>query len=723
MGRILAFFQTSQPHLPLLPLVGFIAGILMYFAMPQEPSFLLLAGFLLMDSILIYLTRHVRYIRIFLTIFLFFIGGLFISTTHTLFTHTIFLPHTMQDAVVSGKIESVQPRLNRVQVVLTELNIQNLAKDQTPQKARFTISVKKIRFSDTLKQEMVKEQELLNIQKASSTSKKLNKTEIKKKKTRLSSAKAFMKPGMEIELKVGDIISGEVFLLKPPAVPAGNGAYYQAREMWFEGIGAIGSLSNVVLLERGKEGTTGWIDSLRHKIRKQLQAVFPKETNGVVQALVLGDSGSLTTPVRSLYRTLGLSHILSVSGFHISLIAFLIFIVLRYIFSFIPLSGKTLLFKQLAGILALAGTGLYVLISNAQPPAVRAFIMVSFVFLCLFIDRRALSLYSVAIAAFLILCIKPFLVLSAGFQLSFIAVLSLIVLVQEASIHLNQKLWQHKILLFFVGLIALNIIVTIATTPFVLYHFHQFASYSVVGNLLLSFVFSFAILPLLAMGIFLLPFGLSGIVFICVDWLLQVVHQIGGQIALLPYTMIYLPSFSGWGLACFAFGFIWICLLRGPIRWVGLVIMSLFFLSFVDFTRPDVLIGQGGRVFAVRDESGKLHLSESFRHRFLTDQWLAMNGQDPSLYWEPKRFYPDFVIIRGQKIAFSAQSCADAVFTIEIKKGDYSNCPAPVYTRSELAEITPLELYVTPEKISINSQVWRDQNRPWGFHRDVSSEK
>lgn len=710
MNKIFLFFQTSQPHLSLFPLVGFLGGILMYFSLSFEPSWILLLGLLFCIGLLTFLVRYRQFICMGLLVLSFFIGGLFVCASHTVLINTIFLPYTLQNVTLSGKVETIQPRLNRVQVILTDLKINGLSKNQTPRRALLIISLKNIEYSKVLQSELMKER---MIEKAKITLlQKIKRTE--KKILKKSSGEALLVQIEHPDLNPGDIISGESFLLKPPMVPAGSGAYYQAREMWFEGIGAVGSLSNVKLLHYGNK-SLGLIDSLRQKIRHHIQKSFSVQTNGVIQALVLGDTGQLTMPIRSLYRTLGLSHVLSVSGFHISLIAFLIFTTLRYVFSLLPISGKAIFLKQLAGILALMGTGLYVLVSNAHPPAVRAFVMISFVFLCLFIDRRALSLYSVAVAAFLILCVKPFLLLNAGFQLSFIAVLSLVVLVQEGIPYLNRWLRQNKILVFVMGLILLNVIVTITTTPFVLYHFHQFAVYSILGNLLLSFVFSLAILPLLTLGIFLIPFGLDEFVFSSVQVLLSLVHWIGEQIVLLPNSIIYFPSFPAWGLVCFAFGLIWLCLLYGPVRLIGFLFIGLFFFSFMIQQQPDVIIGQGGRVFAVRDENGKLHLSESFRHHFLTDQWLSMNGQNPVHYWEPRRFYPDFVNIRGQKIAFSADSCSDALITVAIKKGDYSRCPAPIYTREKLDKITPLAFYVTSEKIRIVSGMDQDKKRPWGL--------
>lgn len=665
--------KTPQPHLILLPIVGFMGGILTYFSLSLEPSFLFLLALFLSAVAGVLWYRYTKLSCLLARIFLLFTGGLLLCALHTMNTQTIFLSKTLTNAVVEGKISDIQPQLHRYKVILTDLKIKGVPLQKTPQKAQITISSFILQHPSELAQSK--------------------------------------------QAHVGDTIRGQAFILKAPSVSLAPDGYYQARDFWFEGVGAIGSISSAQIIQVNSKDSSSIIQKMRFYLQTHLKPLFSSDVNGVVQALVLGDARQLTSPVRALYRTLGLSHILSVSGFHISLIAFLIFAFLRYLFVWLPVSGKTFFFKQLAGVLALSGALLYVLLSGAQPPAVRAFIMVAFVFLCLFIDRRSLSLYAVAVAAFLILCFKPILLLNAGFQLSFIAVLCLVVLVQEGTQLLKNRFWRHRFLVFIAGLFLLNIFVTLATIPFVLYHFHQFALYSIVGNLMLSFIFSIAILPLLVLGVILLPFSQSHFILKGVSFLIEQVHQAGEHIAALPHSMLYFPAFSGWGLVVFTIGFLWLCLLQGKIRFVGFVFILLFPLSFLTSPKPDIFIGQSGRVFAVRNEKGELQLSESFRHRFVTDQWLSMNGQHPALYQENKRFYPDVVFIQGQKIAFSADSCQGASLTIALKKGDYQYCSSLLYSKQDLADNTPLFVFVTKKGVRVLSGISQDSYRPWGFSK------
>ena len=227
-----------------------------------------------------------------------------------------------------------------------------------------------------------------------------------------------------------------------------------------------------------------------------------------------------------------------------------------------------------------------------------------------------MSIRVIFITAFLLLCYKPVLLLSVSFQLSFIAVLSLCVLVKEFSDKLKPFVLTHKILTFLAGLLLLNVIVTIATIPFVGYHFHKIAIYGILGNLFLSFFFSIFVMPLLVLAVFLMPFGFEKGCFVLIDWILSQIHFVGEKITSLPYYMIPVPVFESWGLVCFAFGFMILCVLKKKLRMIGLVLILVAPLSFFTIQKPDVIIAKEGRLIAVRQTDNSLKLiSSSFTKR------------------------------------------------------------------------------------------------------------
>lgn len=703
------FFFDEEEQKGVLHIAAFMLGILIYFSIKNEPN-LFLSGFLLFFSGIIFILAYLKRKYIFISLSLFMcLLGFFISTAHTYFTNTVFLEQSLSNVVVQGEVESVKNKITTAEVVIKNPTIKGMKETELPPKIKMWVPLQAVK-------DYSKTKELPSCEDLDELNKISEKRGIKQKRVRPSTDTCLYKrPKMGV-IKKGDVVSGFAFNLIPPSPPLVMGGFNQARTSFFDNIGGVGSFSELYI-EKSHNINQSWIEKTKESIQQKI-AFLNDDTKGVVNALILGDQSLISKPIQILYRTLGLTHILSVSGFHIALITFLVYRFIRFLLTLVLIKSNTspFLIRRISALVGLSVSFLYVLLSGAEPPAVRSFIMILFLFMCFFFYRSTISIRVIFITAFLLLCYKPSLLLSVSFQLSFIAVLSICVLVKEFAQRLKSLVLTHKYLAFFLGVLAMNVVVTVATVPFVGYHFNKVALYGILGNLCLSFLFSLFIMPLLILSIFMMPFGFEKTWLVMVDYLLQQLHLMGEKITSLPFYMLPVPSFDAWGLVCFTFAFIILCALKKKGRLVGVVLILVSLFSFFTVQKADVIIAREGRLIAVRQDDGTLKLNESYRHRFISDKILLKEGVMPENYFSSQRYQPDLVDIKGRKISFQSNGCNNANLVFAIRKEDYANC-LNVYQKEDLKRMGTVYLFIDENKIRFKNLGQTDENRPWGIEK------
>ena len=141
---------------------------------------------------------------------------------------------------------------------------------------------------------------------------------------------------------------------------------------------------------------------------------------------MLNEYNNIDKEVLKDLRATGLSHILSVSGMHLSLVVAIFFFSSRFFINcFEGLSLRTNC-KKISALIALIGSLAYLLISGMEVAAVRSFIMTSMIIIAILIDRTSSPMRAIAFAASIILIINPENIIHPSFQMSFAAVLALI---------------------------------------------------------------------------------------------------------------------------------------------------------------------------------------------------------------------------------------------------------------------------------------------------------
>ena len=441
-------------------------------------------------------------------------------------------------------------------------------------------------------------------------------------------------------LRPGQIISAkaQLFPLAPPAVPGG---YDYGRSLWFEGIGATGRVYGDIRIE-GEDSSlvlylTAELEDLRQAIGARIRAVLPAERSGIAEAMITGERGTIPRAVNDSLQTSGLAHILSISGLHMSLVAGGVFWLVRALLALSSRLATSYPIKKWAAVAGLLSGLAYMLLASASVATQRSFIMLAVMFIAILVDRPALSMRNLAIAAMLILIVFPETALSASLQMSFLAVMGLLAFheVWSAWLARREGVPQGPI-----GKVAGAVSRTIVAAAFTTlaaggfssiaaaYHFGRLAPYSLIANLLALPVMSIIVMPMAAFSILLMPFGLEAYPLRAMDEGLRLIQLISDGVGNLPAARGLIPALPLSAALLLALAAVVLCLVRGWPRSLALPIAGLAILSATLAERPDVYIERTGKNVAVRTDEDELVPAHPRRGRFAAGIWLRMEGDE-----------------------------------------------------------------------------------------------
>ncbi|MCL1938463.1 MAG: ComEC/Rec2 family competence protein [Candidatus Azobacteroides sp.] len=231
--------------------------------------------------------------------------------------------------------------------------------------------------------------------------------------------------------------------------------------------------------------------SIRKDLLARLQKMIPDRSSyAIAAALLLGYRNEIDKDLQQSFARIGAAHILAISGTHFSIL----FGMLYFILSFIGNSKKGRIIKQLILFPLIWG---FALLTGFSPSVVRAALMLSIWGIGNAIFYQTFTLNTVAIAAFFMLLFNPLYLFDAGFQLSFAAVLS-IVLIQPYWTGLYES--KNPILRYLWDLCSVSISAQLGVLPLSVYYFRQIPIIFLLTNILL--------IPLSALLLFLIPASL-----------------------------------------------------------------------------------------------------------------------------------------------------------------------------------------------------------------------
>ncbi len=239
-----------------------------------------------------------------------------------------------------------------------------------------------------------------------------------------------------------------------------------------------------------------------------LDAVGSNEA-GILKAILTGDRSGLTPQVNDLFASLGLSHLIAISGLNFGLVILFGYLLSFNIIRIIPPLAQRLdtpLVSKAFGFFCAIAYGMFV---EPSFPTIRALVMACIVIGAFMAARRVNLIDALAFSGILILALWPYSLFTASFQLSFAAVFGIVSMAQRL-----EKTGT------FVQLIAVTFIATVFTMPLSIHYFGFISPLSVIYNLIFVPVFSFIIMPLSLFGMIMSYFWEAGAYYLfvlCMD--------------------------------------------------------------------------------------------------------------------------------------------------------------------------------------------------------------
>lgn len=427
--------------------------------------------------------------------------------------------------------------------------------------------------------------------------------------------------------------------LRPPSGPAFPGSHDFAFAPFFNGIGAYGfSLGPPeppapdILGKEARKGLGAWfghrLSAVRLAMTERISQIIGGAEGGIAAALVTGERTGIPDEAEEWLRGTGLAHVLSISGLHMAIVAGFAMLLVRSLFALVPALALRFPIKKFAAAAALVVAAFYLALSGANIATQRAFIMLAIMLTAVLLDRPALTLRNVSIAAIVVIALTPHAVMTASFQMSFAATVALIGGYAALSrrqarspVRPGHRGWGHRILLAFAAIAMTSLIAGAATAPYAAYHFHRLAAFGLVANVLTMPLFTLWVMPLALIGSLAMSFGLDAWPFHAMGYGIGLVLQIARFVyEHLPDQAIGLTTAAGLVLlsaailaaSCFA----------SRLRYVAVPLALAGLAAAPDrVPPPELLIFEDGKEVALIAKDGQLAFLRERPNDFVAAQW------------------------------------------------------------------------------------------------------
>ncbi|WP_162784703.1 ComEC/Rec2 family competence protein [Paracoccus suum] len=421
--------------------------------------------------------------------------------------------------------------------------------------------------------------------------------------------------------------------LGPPPGPAAPGSFDFRRQAWFEGLGAIGYTRNPVMVaEPSVGGAQMWLQRLRQRMSLAMQQAIGGQEGAVASALMTGDRSGIAEATNAVMRDANLYHIVSISGLHMSMLAGFIYGALRIALSALSAAtgrGAGRPVHKLAAGVALAAAAFYMALSDGGVATERAFVMIAVMLGAIIVDRRAISLRTVALAALILLVLSPEALTQPGFQMSFAATVGLI---------LSAGPWSRvsprvpRLLRPVAMLLLSSAVAGFATAPLAAAHFNRMSEYGLLANLLAVPLMGAVVMPGGVIAALLAPVGFAQpalwIMGIGTGLMLDIARFISGlhgAVSTVPSPPGAVIPLLGLGGVLLALGGGGLGLPHGMVRGIGAAVLTLAMALWLTATRPALLIAAEADAVGLLTPAGRT-MSKPKGGSFAVATWLAEDG-------------------------------------------------------------------------------------------------
>lgn len=545
----------------------------------------------------------------------------------------------------------------------------------------------------------------------------------------------------EPPILAGDTVNWLVAARSPPSAVV-PGGYDSGQAAYFRGIGGFGFGYGAPRQQADVE--LDFADSVRrtvvrwrYRIADRVMAKAPANTAGLQAALMTGVRRFIPADQTENLRVAGLAHILAISGLHMALLAGGTYSAVTFCLACIlPLSRRYDV-RKFAAVTAIGAASFYLVLSGASVATQRAWVMSTIFFLAIILDRRAVSMRSVSVAALITLALHPESLVSVGFQMSFAAVVALVATYQAWQTYrpaFKQRGLVRKGVDFFSSLSVTSLVAGFATGGFALFHFNRFAQYGFAGNLLAMPLFSLFVMPLAVTSLLLMPLGLETFSLQLMGMALEPILAAAEWVASWPSAMVYIGAAPDWVLPLFSLGFVALCMGLKWVRAAGLAAVIIAFAVWNTADAPDLRISDSAKVAfwaAPSDGAGDPILMVGSRRpdRYGREQFAQRAGRN-DVDWAPYRDriaqcdalacrakIGDWQVSILQSPSEVPEECdvSDLVVLAVRSAGPVArrNCSAVLVDESSLRETGALDVYLKEHLTMKAARPSVEKRRPW----------
>ncbi|HEX7415594.1 MAG TPA: DNA internalization-related competence protein ComEC/Rec2 [Smithellaceae bacterium] len=296
----------------------------------------------------------------------------------------------------------------------------------------------------------------------------------------------------DLNFQYGDFIRFHSALKKIQSFQNPGGFDYE-RYMNLQGIyatGFIANSSNIILLRQNTaSGIRLKLETFRLYLKQIIYQNASTPQREIIEAMTIGNQNAIPADVRDNFNKTGTSHILSISGLHIGMVAATIF----FIISLILKSSEYLMLRfniiKLASAAAFLMVLIYALIAGMGVTVIRSALMALVFLIALFLGRQKDIFNALALTALIILVISPEALFDISFQLSFTSVLAIIYIVPRFSnfsfpLLASLPVWWQKIIRHIFLSILVCIAATLGTIPLIVFYFNRVSAITIIANLI-----------------------------------------------------------------------------------------------------------------------------------------------------------------------------------------------------------------------------------------------
>lgn len=445
---------------------------------------------------------------------------------------------------------------------------------------------------------------------------------------------------------IGATIAGRA-RLSPPSGPALPGMNDFAFQSYYAQIGAVGYFlgapkSIAAKAESDSSWATrveAWQYQLRDRISNRIHEILPGDTGGFAASIITGERRSMSKEAMEALRLSGLAHITAISGLNMALAAGIFFVGARRLLSLIPFIAQAFPIKKLAATGALFAITGYVMISGYQVSAVRAYLMTAVMLSAVLIDRPAISLRNLCLAATIMIACQPSIVLGPSFQMSFAATAALISGYARWTASPPSLLPKTKSSLarfaFSVGKLfsatfLTSVIGALSTAVFSIWHFHRLSTHGLEANLAAMPLISLLVMPAGFLAMLAMPLGLDEPFFHVMGFGLDLVLDVAHTTASWGEGIAF-ERMPPWSILGAIAGLLLLTLLRTWLRLGGALVLLLTALAAATVpssNRADLFVSEDARLVAIwaGNEKGAAAVNRMRPSAFLYDQWRPVLG-------------------------------------------------------------------------------------------------